>query len=81
MPLSKENQLISSQKSLCNADEPVDLRTVTVNRKKPFSERRDDFIMQVNNPYLFRVGSTVVKVEFGDGKDFAEMFCDAILAG
>lgn len=81
MPLDKGKQLVSPRIPPCNADEPVDLRDVTVNREKPFSERREDFIRQVRDPYLFRVGSTVVRVEFGDGKNFAEMLSDVILAG
>lgn len=81
MPLDKGKQLVSSQISLSDDDDPVDLRNVTVNREKPFSERRDDFIRQVHNPYMFRVGSTVVRVEFGDGKNFADILTDVILAG
>lgn len=81
MPLSKDKQLISSRILSGNAEEPVDLRNVTVNREKPFSERRDDFIRQVHNPYLFKVGETVVRVEFGEGKNFAEMLSDVIIAG
>ncbi len=65
----------------CNADELVDLRSVETNRKKPLSRRADDFIAQVGNPYLFRVDEVVVKVEFGDGKDFSEILTDVILAG
>lgn len=65
----------------CNADELVDLKTVETNRKKPLGRRTDDFIAQVGNPYLFRVDDVVVKVEFGDGKDFSEILTDVILAG
>ena len=65
----------------CNADELVDLRSVKTNRKKPLSSRTNDFIAQVGNPYLFRVDDVVVKVEFGNGKDFSEILTDVILAG
>lgn len=65
----------------CNADELVDLKTVETNRKKPLSSRANDFIAQVGNPYLFRVDDVVVKVEFGNGKDFSEILTDVILAG
>ncbi len=67
--------------SACNADEIVDLRNVKVNRKTPLKLRTDDFIAQVGNPYLFKVDDIVVKVEFGDGKDFSEILTDVILAG
>ena len=59
----------------------IDLRNVTVNKKMPSNERTSDFIEQVRNPYLFRVDDTVVKVEFGDGKDFSELLVDVIIAG
>lgn len=65
----------------CNADELVDLRKVTVDTEKPSGERTDDYIRQVKNPYLFRIDSTVVKVEFGNGKDFSEILTDAFLQG
>ncbi len=65
----------------CNADELVDLKRTEVNRNTAKKQRADDFIAQVGNPYLFRVDSTVVKVEFGGGKDFSEMLADVISAG
>ena len=65
----------------CNADELTDLRNVTVNRKMPFGERTSDFMGQVHNPYLFRVGSTAVKVEFGNGKAFSEILANVIRTG
>ena len=67
--------------SACNADELVDLRNVEVNPKASLNRRTDDFVAQVGNPYLFRVNDVVVKVEFGDGKDFSEMLTDVIVAG
>lgn len=65
----------------CNADELVDLRNVEVDRNMPLKERTGDYIAQVGNPYLFKVGETVVKVAFGGGKAFTEMLTDAVLAG
>lgn len=65
----------------CNADELVDLRKVTVDTEKSSYERKGDYIRQVKNPYLFRIDSTVVKVEFGNGNDFSDILTDVILAG
>ena len=67
--------------SACNADELVDLRNVETNRKKSLGCRVNEFFAQVGNPYLFKVDDVVVKVEFGDGKDFSEILTDVILAG
>lgn len=65
----------------CNADDLVELTSTQVNRNVTLKQRTSDFIAQVGNPYLFRVDSTVVKVEFGGGKDFSEMLADVISAG
>ncbi len=67
--------------SACNAEELIDLRNVKVNRKMPLNRRTSDFIAQSGNPYLFRVDDVVVKIAFGNGKDFSEILTDAILAG
>ena len=67
--------------SACNTDELVDLKDVEINLKTPLSRRTVDFIAKVGNPYLFKVDDVVVKVEFGDGKDFPEILTDVILAG
>lgn len=67
--------------SVCNSEELVDLRNVEVNRNAPLKRRTSDFIAQVGNPYLFRVGETIVKIDFGNGKDFSDILKDAILAG
>lgn len=67
--------------SACNVNEIVDLRNVKVDRKTPLKRRTGDFVVQVVNPYLFKVDDIVVKVEFGDGKDFSEILTDIILAG
>ncbi len=64
-----------------NIDELVDLRNVDIKRNLPLGQRADDFIEQVGNPYLFRVDDIVVKVEFGDGKEFSEILTNVILAG
>lgn len=73
--------LRSADICVCNAEELVDLRNVEINRNAPLKERTGDYIAQVGNPYLFKVGETVVKVAFGNGKGFSEMLTDAILAG
>lgn len=64
----------------CNANDLVELTSTQVNRNTTLKQRTSDFIAQVGNPYLFKVYDTVVKVEFGDGKDFSEMLADVINA-
>lgn len=81
MPWDNLKELRNADISACNTCELTDLRNVKVSREKPLSERTSDYIGQVGNPYLFRVGTTAVKLEFGDGKGFAEILADVITAG
>lgn len=74
-------KLRNADVSICNADELIDLKNVKINEKMPMECRINDFIAKVGNPYLFKVDGIVVKVEFGNGKDFSEILTDIILAG
>ena len=42
----------------------VDIRDVTVNTALPRDERLLDYLAQIQNPYCFKCGKTVVKVGF-----------------
>lgn len=44
----------------------TDISEVTVERDRPLHERAENFIAQVRNPYLFRVGDTPVRISFTD---------------
>jgi hypothetical protein len=79
--MSDLKKLSNADVSDCDIDELVDLRSIDIKRNLPLERRADDFVAQVGNPYLFRVDDVVVKVEFGDGKDFSEILTDVILAG
>lgn len=67
--------------SACNAGELTDLRNVTVNTEKSLTERAREYIAQIHNPYLFKVGETVVRIEFCGGGDFAQLLSDAVVCG
>ena len=62
-------------------DDLVDLRSIRINREAALQRRKEDFMVQVGNPYLFKVGDIVVGVEFCGGKGFSEAFIKAVLAG
>lgn len=47
-------------------DSLVDIRDVKIDTSLPKEDRMRDFIRQVKDPYLFRYGKYVVKVEFSD---------------
>ncbi len=45
-------------------EELIDINDVVIRTDLPREERIADFIQQIKNPYLFRCGDLVVKVEF-----------------
>ncbi|MDO5462994.1 MAG: hypothetical protein Q4F99_05885 [bacterium] len=65
---------------ICDYDKNtlVDLRDITVDKSQSVYERFESFMMQVRNPYLFKVGDVAVKVAYGDGKDFSKAFGEAV---
>ena len=44
----------------------VDIRDVKIDRSLPIEERVKSYVEQVKNPYLFKVGNTVVRVSYAD---------------
>ena len=40
----------------------VDIRDVKIDRSKPVEERMKSYVEQIKNPYLFKVGNTIVRV-------------------
>lgn len=56
-------------------DTLVDICSVEIDETKPVEQRVRGFLEQIKNPYCFRVGKVVVKVEFSqNGKSFEENF-------
>ncbi len=61
---------------LCNVDikDLVDVESVTINTKLPVSERKQQFIDQVGNPYIFKCNGIIVKNTYSeDGKSLDEL--------
>ncbi len=44
----------------------VDIRSVRIDRSAPLDERLKSYVEQIKNPYMFRVGDTVVRVSYAD---------------
>ena len=44
----------------------VDIRDVRIDRSLPMEDRVRSYVEQVKNPYMFKVGNTVVRVSYAD---------------
>ena len=53
-----------SKKELLNS--LVDIRDVKIDRTLPVEERMKSYVEQIKNPYLFKVGNTVVRVSYAN---------------
>ena len=58
-----------------NENTLVDVTKVKIKKNLPIPERVADFIAQIKNPYCFKVGNVVVKLNFTeDGTSCQEAF-------
>ena len=67
--------------STCNVSELKDIRGVKISNLQPLQDRAKSFIEQVNNPYVFVVGKTVVKVEYVGERSFNEALTNLLCVG
>jgi hypothetical protein len=44
----------------------VDIRDVKIDRSQPVEDRIRSYVEQIKNPYLFKVGRTVVRVSYAN---------------
>ena len=63
------------------AASPVDLRNISIDTSKSVVERVKDFLEQVGDPYLFKVGDITVKVRYGDGKTVTDAIAAVFQTG
>ena len=47
-------------------DSLVDIRDVKIDRTQPVEERMKSYVEQIKNPYLFKVGNTVVRASYAN---------------
>ena len=62
-------------------DNFTDLREIQIDESKKVPERVENFLEQVGNPYLFKVGDVFVKVNYKDGKDLADSLISLLSEG
>ncbi len=53
-------------------EELVDIMQIEIDEKKPMEERIKDYIEQVGNPYIVKVGEYVVQFKYMDCKKSME---------
>ena len=44
----------------------VDIRDVKIDRSLPLEERMKYYVEQIKNPYMFKVGKTIVRVSYAN---------------
>lgn len=54
----------SSRKELL--DSLVDIRDVKIDRSMSVEDRMKSYVEQIKNPYMFKVGNTVVRVSYAN---------------
>lgn len=47
-------------------DSLVDIRDVKIDRSKSVEDRMKSYVEQIKNPYMFKVGNTVVRVSYAN---------------
>ena len=47
-------------------DSLVDIRSVKIDPAQPVDERMRSYVEQIKNPYMFKVGDTVVRVSYAN---------------
>lgn len=47
-------------------DSLVDIRDVRIDRSMSVEDRMKSYVEQIKNPYMFKVGSTVVRVSYAN---------------
>ena len=61
-------------------EELADIGKIRIDRKKSVEERKRQYLNQVKNPYLVKVGDTMVKIRFANnGVSFEEAFENLLL--
>lgn len=65
----------------CDKKSLIDIRDIKIDTSQPTHNRMVSFVEQIRNPYLFKVGDTVVKVDYEGGKEFSKVFTDLLCVG
>ncbi len=65
--------------SFGNCNDLVDIQDIKINKSKSVRKRFADYVTQIGNPYMFKVGEINVKIHFSpDGKSLNDAIRNAI---
>lgn len=65
----------------CSKDKLTDINQIDIDKELPVVERVRHYIDQVGNPYLFKVGDTAVKIEFGGQSELSDSLARILSTG
>ena len=66
--------------SACDIDRLTDISNLQINANQRTIDKMSSFIDRVGNTYLFKVGKTIVKVEYEGVQSFTDAFASLIRA-
>ncbi|HCA05240.1 MAG TPA: hypothetical protein DEO32_05020 [Ruminococcaceae bacterium] len=58
----------------------TDIKSIKTDIKQPLSARMTSFLEQIGNPYKFRAGDVVVRIEYGGVKSFNSAMANLLSA-
>lgn len=61
-----------------NSDSLTDIRSIGIDITAAREERLKSFVRQIKDPYRFKVGNTVVRVNFCGERDLSSLLADIL---
>ncbi|MCI8587022.1 MAG: hypothetical protein HFJ49_00220 [Clostridia bacterium] len=56
-------------------NKPEKIEDIVIDTNLPITERIYNFLKQVNNPYMLKVGNVVIEMEFSDNSSLSPLEC------
>lgn len=75
MTVEEHRKFLETDFTDVKLEELTDIRKVRIDRKKTVEEKKQQYLKQVGNPYLVKVGDTMIKIRFANnGVSFEDAF-------
>lgn len=80
MTAEEHRKFLEMDFSDAKLEELADIGKIRIDRNKSVEERKRQYLNQVKNPYLVKVGDTMVKIRFANnGVSFEDAFENLLL--